>query len=55
MNQVKNLLWLIAVRAVVRVALVMNAVSGPLGNDGADVEPFFGQASFYIALEGIPG
>jgi hypothetical protein len=55
MNQVKNLLWLIVVRAVVRVALGMNVVSGPFGTDGAGVEPFFGQASLYNALEGIPG
>jgi hypothetical protein len=52
--QVKNLLWLIAVRAVVRVALGMSAISGPFGADGAGVEPFFGQASLYNALEGIP-
>ena len=55
MNQVKNLLWLIAVRAVVRVALGMNAVSEPFGTDGAGFEPFFDQLSLYNALEGIPG
>jgi hypothetical protein len=55
MNQVKNLLWLIALRAVVRVTLGMNAVSEPFGTDGAGFEPFFDQLSLYNALEGIPG
>jgi len=53
-HQVKNLLWLIALRAVVRVALGIKAISGPLGDDRAGVEPFFGQTSLYNALEGIP-
>jgi hypothetical protein len=54
-KQVKNLLWLIVVRAVVRVALGMNAVSGPFSADGAGAEYFFAEASLLNALKGIPG
>jgi hypothetical protein len=54
-KQVKNLVWLIAVRVVVRVALGMNAISGPFGADGAGVEYFFAEASLRDALTGIPG
>jgi hypothetical protein len=54
-DQVKNLLWLIAVRAIVRMALGMDAISGPFGADGAGVEYFFAEASLRDALAGIPG
>jgi len=40
-DQVENLLRFIAVRAVAGSALGMNAVPGPFGADGADVERFF--------------
>ena len=57
-HQVKNLLWLIAVRAVVRVPLGMIAFSGPFGADGAGgagAEYFFAESSLYDALKGVPG
>jgi hypothetical protein len=54
-HQVKNLIWLIAVRAVVRASLGMKAISGPFGSDGAGVEYFVAESSLYDALKGIPG
>jgi hypothetical protein len=54
-HQVKNLVWLITVIAVVRAALGMNAFSGPFGADGAGAEYFFAESSLYDALKDIPG
>jgi hypothetical protein len=54
-HQVKNLVWLITVRAVVRAALGMNAFSGPFGADGAGAEYLFAESSLYDALKGVSG
>lgn len=52
--QIKNLVWLIAVRAAMRVALGVNAISGPFGADGSGVKFQFSEAAIRQAIESVP-
>lgn len=53
-EQLKNLSWHVAIRAMARALLGMAAFSGPFTTDAVGVAKLFEQITFRQALESVP-